>query len=131
MTAPKTIGANSGLLRNNGVIHVTCGNENHQRGLIFAKTDALDAKQLYEALGAGMNELYLLCDIRKLKKTDNDARYVLPPPHTKRLAILVKSPVSRMLGNAYLGFGAPACPTRLFTQERLAIDWLVSEMHDS
>ena len=43
---------------------------------------------------------------------------------TLKLALVVRTPVSRMLGNAFLKAKRPPFPTRLFTQEEPAIDWL-------
>ena len=44
---------------------------------------------------------------------------------TSRLAMLVGSPVSRMLVNVMIGMWKPTYPTRLFTDESEAIAWLL------
>ena len=123
MTAIKRSGVCEGWRREDGIIHVKCGNESNEH---FVKQDALDVRNLLEDLGGGQNQLLLLCDIKHIKKTDSEARYVHPPEGTAKLAILVGSPVSRMLGATYLGFRRPKCPTRLFTQEQTALQWLLS-----
>ncbi len=40
------------------------------------------------------------------------------------LGILVGSPVSKVLGNLFIGLSKPSYPTRLFTSEEEAIAWL-------
>ena len=42
----------------------------------------------------------------------------------KSVAFLVDSPVSRMVGNFVLYVNKPSYPTRLFTNETEAVDWL-------
>jgi len=41
-----------------------------------------------------------------------------------RAAILVGSPVSRVMGNIYIGLNKPLVPTKLFTDEEVAVRWL-------
>lgn len=43
---------------------------------------------------------------------------------TSAAALLVGSPVSRVIGNFFLGINRPPYPTRLFTSEAEAIKWL-------
>ena len=40
------------------------------------------------------------------------------------LAILINSPVARALGNLWFGINKPIFPSKLFTSETEAIDWL-------
>jgi len=42
-----------------------------------------------------------------------------------RLALLVGSPVSRMIGNVMMGLAKPPYPTRMFTDEDAAKAWLL------
>jgi hypothetical protein len=44
--------------------------------------------------------------------------------HMKNLALLTRSPISKMLGNFWLQISKPTVPTRLFTNEDDAIAWL-------
>lgn len=44
---------------------------------------------------------------------------------TGRLALLTRSPVARMAGNGFLFVRRPPFPTRLFTEESLALRWLM------
>ena len=40
------------------------------------------------------------------------------------VALLVGSPLSRAIGNFYLGFNRPTVPTRIFNAEAAALEWL-------
>ena len=40
------------------------------------------------------------------------------------VALVVDTPVSRVLGNFYLGLSKPHIPSRLFNDEAEALDWL-------
>ena len=39
-------------------------------------------------------------------------------------ALLVSSPVSRVIGNFFMGLNKPMSPTRMFTDTAAAIQWL-------
>jgi hypothetical protein len=41
-------------------------------------------------------------------------------------AILIDSSVSRVVGNFFLGINKPAVPTKLFTNEKEAVKWLIN-----
>ena len=42
----------------------------------------------------------------------------------RAVALIVGTPVSRVLGNFYLGLSNPHLPTRLFSSEGEALEWL-------
>ena len=69
-----------------------------------------------------------LADIRKLKGITREAREYLSGKDAQEtmsaLAILIGSPVSRVIGNFFLGLNKPSFPTRLFTSEEEAVKWL-------
>ena len=70
----------------------------------------------------------LFLDITKLKYMDRDARtYSARKEATtdvQALAILIGSPVGKMLGGFFLGLNKPPYPTKLFTVKEEAIAWL-------
>ena len=86
------------------------------------------------AMNAAIHELTdrpspVLTDIRAMRSTGilqmryaNDAEVIAV---TEKLAVLVASPVSRMIGNMFLGLAKPPYPTRLFTDEGEAVAWLL------
>lgn len=71
----------------------------------------------------------VLNDIRRAKAMINrDARTFASSEEaceiTSAVALLVDSPVSRVIGNFFLGINKPPFPTKLFTSETQAIKWL-------
>jgi hypothetical protein len=70
----------------------------------------------------------LLVDARKLRSFARDARQFFASEEVSRVtlafALIVDTPVSRVLGNFYLGLNKPQLPTRLFTDEDKALEWL-------
>ncbi len=57
-----------------------------------------------------------------------DARVYFAGSESKKVhsaaALLAQSPLSKVLGNLFLGLNKPLFPTRLFTSEKDAIEWL-------
>jgi hypothetical protein len=71
----------------------------------------------------------LLLDISNIKSMDRDARIYYANSEKregaeKAVALLIKSPLSRMIGNLFLGLNKSTLPTRLFTDENKALEWL-------
>ena len=71
----------------------------------------------------------LLIDIRTAKPLDADARHHYSGQtlvdRFSALALLVEaSPFGRMMGNVYLRVARPGIPTRLFSDETQATQWL-------
>lgn len=74
--------------------------------------------------------LPFLMDIRKARGITREARSMFASAEAATLfaatALLVGSPLSRALGNFFLGLNKPQMPTRLFTDEAEALAWLRS-----
>jgi hypothetical protein len=72
----------------------------------------------------------LMVDLRAAKSQSAGARAYMAGPEglkvAQAVALLMGSPVSRVLGNLYLGLNKPPIPTRLFTSEDEAQVWLRS-----
>lgn len=73
----------------------------------------------------------LLIDIRTAQPLDADARHHYSGQTLvdgfSALALLVESsPFGRMMGNVYLRVARPGVPSRLFTEERRALEWLIN-----
>ncbi|MFC2156016.1 hypothetical protein ACFLRB_05970 [Acidobacteriota bacterium] len=71
----------------------------------------------------------LLLDMSRIKTMDHAARDYYA--HNERregseraVALVVKSPLSRMFGNFFLGLNKPVVPTKLFNDQGKALDWL-------
>jgi hypothetical protein len=89
-----------------------------------------------QAMFAAVQELChaprpVLVDIRAARGTGiTSMRYAVGPEvaaMTRKLALLIGSPVSRMIGSVFLGMWRPPYPTRLFTDEEAAVTWLLAD----
>jgi hypothetical protein len=72
----------------------------------------------------------LLIDIRSIRSITREARALFASDETSGmgvigLALVIKSSVSRMIGNVYFYWNKTAHPTRLFTDPEKARAWLV------
>jgi hypothetical protein len=65
---------------------------------------------------------------KSMKSIDRQARNYFAGEEAAKVAcavaLIVDSPVSRVLGNFYLGVSHPHLPTRLFALEAEALEWL-------
>jgi hypothetical protein len=89
--------------------------------------DAEEHIAAVEGLCAG-RRLPLLTDIRAVRSTSREARLAYGGERSERLlcalAILVESPISRAIGNFFIGLNRPSLPTKIFTSEQAALGWL-------
>ncbi len=69
-----------------------------------------------------------IIDISESKSIARDARNYYASEKAVEvelaLALVIGSPLSRLMGNFFLGLNKPPYPTRLFTSEQEAIAWL-------
>lgn len=74
----------------------------------------------------------LLLDMRPIKSQRREVRdYYKSPEATtayKAIAILVGSPISKMIGNIFIGIGKLPVPTKLFSAEPEALEWLKTQL---
>jgi len=87
-----------------------------------------DAKEI-DTVTSGMTdgkEYPFLIDLRKIKSVAREVRNYGSEMKTRRnaSALLISSPLSRVLGNLYLGINKPIHPVKLFVSEDEAIKWL-------
>jgi len=109
-------------LDDDDVIHCDC-----LPGITHTKVDA-------ERLLASMWELSehrrlrVLVDMRDIKAVERAARVHLSGPDAARnahaVALMVGSPLSRAIGNFFIGLNRPLVPCRMFTVEAEALIWL-------
>ena len=67
----------------------------------------------------------LLVDIRQAKAMDREVRREFASAtNVTATALLIASPVSRVIGNFFIGLNEAAVPVRLFTSEAEAVEWL-------
>lgn len=76
------------------------------------------------------NPLPLLCDLTNVVKMTQDCRnHFAGPEHAKvfsKCALVVTSPLSKIIGNFFLGANKPLRPTRLFNNKDEGLKWLKS-----
>jgi len=72
----------------------------------------------------------VLVDYGRLKSISRDARrYFASPavePAPTATALVITSPIGRAIGNFFMGLNKPDTPTKLFTDQATATDWLRS-----
>jgi len=90
--------------------------------------DLEEAKENIEAIKkvSGGKRVPLLGNMTGLKAQSKAARdyYSSATEVSCAVALLVKSPMARVLGNFFIGFNRSGVPTKLFTSEEEAVKWL-------
>jgi hypothetical protein len=75
----------------------------------------------------------ILVDMRKIRSISKEARdhFAMKDrkPGVVAIAMVVSSPLSRIIGNFFLGLNLPAVPTRMFSDRDQAERWLLSGKH--
>lgn len=70
----------------------------------------------------------LLCDLTNVVRMSQDCRkHFAGPEHSatfSKCALIVTSPISRLIGNFFLGLNKPLKPTRLFNSRDEGLKWL-------
>ena len=70
----------------------------------------------------------VLIDMTTVSEISKEARDYFANERTASIqratALLIGSPVSRVIGNFFMGLNKPVSPTRLFTDPQKAIRWL-------
>ena len=70
----------------------------------------------------------LLVDTRNIHSISKEARDHFSMRERKgnvnSIAILIHSPLSKIIGNFFMGLNKPTVPTKLFTDQRTAMAWL-------
>jgi hypothetical protein len=87
-----------------------------------------DATATIEAMAqlTGGRQSPLLVDMRDTGPQDRATRAVWARPSVplSAVALIVGSPLSRMMGNLFISANRPTTPTRLFDNEASAVAWL-------
>ena len=93
-------------------------------GSVCGEREARESTAALVALGKGA--VPLLVDMRQMKKLERGARehFKVDKGGVSAMALLVESPVTRMLANFFMRTDPDQTPTRMFTEESAAIDWL-------
>lgn len=98
-----------------------------ESGAEITLRDAEENSRTVKAVSQG-NKPPILVDIREILSITKEARDHFSmkgrEPGVSAIALHIKSPVSRVIGNFYLGISRPKVPTRLFNSEAQAVKWL-------
>lgn len=91
-------------------------------------TDAQENVAALAALGGGKRSRVLI-DMRGVRSQSRESRQYFAGPEaekaTRAVALMIGSPVSRVLANFFLRLTPQRIPTSLFTSEDAAIAWLM------
>ena len=70
----------------------------------------------------------VLIDMTGVREISKDARDYFANERTASIqratALLIGSPISRVIGNFFMGLNKPISPTKLFTDPKKAVQWL-------
>jgi len=99
----------------------------YKDGVTEILESARENKEASERLVGDRGPVPLLIDFARAKGQTAEAREYYTSkavPSRIRVALLIRSPVSRVLGNVYMGLTKNPVPTKLFTSEEKAVRWL-------
>ncbi len=89
--------------------------------------DARENVEVVKKLGNG-KLIPVLVDIREAKGGSKECRAYFASEEAAKIqsacALLVASPLSRLIGNFFIGLNKTKFPTKLFSDEDEAMDWL-------
>ncbi len=98
----------------------------HNPGAVLDEDAAIENTEAILAAAAGGRHP-LIVDIRDVKSIDARARRYhaeVTGRHVTRVALLVGPPLSRVIGNFFLGLNQSQHPLELFSDEATAVAWL-------
>jgi hypothetical protein len=109
-------------LDNEGIAHVV-----YPTGARIGLAQAHAEIDAVASLGQG-SQLPAVVDMSGVRSVDRPARALYSGEKAKNtylaVALVTNSPVSRVLGNFFLGLNKPSMPVRLFDREVDAVTWL-------
>ncbi len=109
-------------MANDGILHIKCEPNTH----MTIEEGKASTKMGLELIDGKPRPL--LCDLTNVVKMTRDCRqYFAGPEHAtifSKCALIISSPISRIIGNFFLRANRPLKPTRLFTNKEEALNWL-------
>ncbi len=114
------------ILRRDGIMQIDCA-----PGTEMTMTEGRHATVILTEMIAS-HPRPLLCDLTNVMKMTRECRqHFASEEHAMvftKCALLISSPIARIIGNFFLSANVPAKPTRLFTNKEEAINWLKNKM---
>jgi hypothetical protein len=123
----KELSTGSGIVRlySNGILHQT-----YKDGAELKKEDSDNEMMIYRKNFCKDMSRPILVELDNLKTVSKESRAIYTSPETAEVisaaALLVGNPVSRIIGNFYLGLNKSAMPVKMFTNTGEAFAWLKS-----
>ncbi|MEO7989422.1 MAG: STAS/SEC14 domain-containing protein [Chryseolinea sp.] len=109
-------------LRPDNIVSIECA-PNTMMTLDLGKLSTIKVGEIVK-----QNPLPLLCDLTNVVKMEQECRrHFAGPEHAAvftKCALIVNSPLSKIIGNFFLGANKPLRPTRLFTNVEEGLSWL-------
>ncbi len=109
-------------LRDDGIFCTEC-----HPNTVMTLEDGLFSTKMTNELQGGVPHP-LLCDLSNVVKITKDCReHFSGPVHAETYtvtALVVTNPISRIIGNFFMGLNKPVKKTRLFTDKDSALEWL-------
>jgi hypothetical protein len=110
------------ILRPDNIVQIECKPDT----IMTIDEGKLSTKMVGEIVNG--NPLPLLCDLTNVvRMTQECRRHFAGPEHAAVFsccALIVTSPISKIIGNFFLGANKPRRPTRLFTDVEEGLLWL-------
>lgn len=107
------------------ILHTDC-----VPGTVMTLEDGLESTRISAEM-VNFEPRPLLCDLTNVVKMTQECRqHFAGPEHAKtftKAALIVTSPLSKLIGNFFLGLNKPLKPTRLFTSKDEGLKWLKEE----
>lgn len=112
-------------LYRNGIMH-----QDYRKGVELFKEDSDREMEIYRSEYCREQRHPIFVDVTNVRSTSKESRSIYSSKETARLisaaALLIGNPVSRMLGNFYMGLNRTSMPVKMFTDQDDAFAWLES-----
>jgi len=110
-----------------GYLHVVYLNQ-----VFDSVEDVLVHFKLSRKLIGNIEPPLFIADIRQVKKASKEVRDLLAKHPdalalASHVAILISSPITKIMGNIFVRFSKPYYPTKLFTNVEQAKEWLFAQ----
>lgn len=110
-------------LYSNGIMHQT-----YKDGAGISKTDSDKEMEIYRNEYCNHGKRPMLVDLNNVKSVSKESRGIYSSEETAKYlfaaALLIGNPVSRIIGNFYLGINKTCMPVKMFTGSDEAVTWL-------
>lgn len=111
------------ILRDDNILHTQCF-----PNTVMTLEDGIESTKISAEMINNI-AIPLLCDLTNVVKMSQECRkHFSGPEHAEtftKCALIVTNPISKLIGNFFLGLNKPLKPTRLFTNSEDGLKWLM------